>query len=572
MLPRSHFDIFGGDAFPAAFVNQGADPFLFQLYRRFSASVYLPCTDAAMRNTIGGPAGARYDKQHVEWLFELLDSALATVRGWLQRHGMAAAACGALTIDVLVPTMRCQPEFLRPIVQLTLLAVSTAEGEGRASICSSAVPHEAKGRASASANQIHSIDAQSAHACAHLQADRAGRNPAALTTRPVSVGVVIVLDDPARQDALNALRSEFEHDSRVRLRMHDSNLGASAARNRCLAESGAEWTIFLDDDVSPSSELVSAYAHAIEAHGARASGFVGSTGFPRPTTARQRGVHLAGVTFFWGIADVLQPGEHVPWGVTASLCTRRVRQARFSTAYPKTGGGEDVAFCNELTRATGLPLLPAPAARAVHPYWNDGAPALSRFWHWAHGDGLLLDEYPDLTYAAALNATEVCVVLVLCNAAAAVTIVAVTTRWSAAAVTVSAGAAALIVVLLVDWLLDTCGLLRRIAANDSSDVMLVRANCVSGMRLPEVMAAIFQAKLVERASECGRLWGHCSRGPACVARNFGRRYMWWGTERQSVIQEEQRRALRRAAYLCEAAVSAAALVVLAAAVAQCVTA
>ena len=325
--------------------------------------------------------------------------------------------------------------------------------------------------------------------------------------------------------------------------------------------------VFLDDDVSPSSELVSAYAHAIEADGARASGFVGSTGFPLPLTARQRGLHLAGVTFFWGIADVLQLGEHVPWGVTASLCARRVREARFSTAYPKTGGGEDVAFCNELTRATGLPLLPAPAARAVHPYWNDGAPALSRFWRWAQGDGLLLDGYPDLTYAAALNATEVCVVLVLCDAAAAVIVVAVTKRWSAAAATVSAGAASLIIILLVDWVLDTCGLLRRIAANDLDDVMLQRANCVNDMRLPEVLAATFQAKLVERASECGRLWGHCSRGPACVARNFGRRYMWWGAERQSVIQEEQRRALRRAAYLCEAAV--ATLVVLAAAVGLC---
>ena len=233
MLPRSHFDIFGDDAFPAAFVNQGADPFLFQLYRRFSASVYLLRTDGAIRNTIGGPAGARYEKQHVEWSFELLDSAVATVRGWLQRRGMAAAARGALTVDVLVPTMRCQPEFLRPIVQLALLGVSATEGE--TNICATAVPHTAKGSASATAVHMHGIPAQPAHACAHLQTARVGRSPAARMRRPVSVGVVIVLDDPARQDALHALRSEFEHDCRVRLRMHDSNLGASATRHQIAA-------------------------------------------------------------------------------------------------------------------------------------------------------------------------------------------------------------------------------------------------------------------------------------------------------------------------------------------------
>ena len=56
--------------------------------------------------------------------------------------------------------------------------------------------------------------------------------------------------------------------------------------------------------------------------------------------------------------------------------------------------------------AKGLPFRTAPAAIVEHPYWNGGHPKLSRFYNWAFGDGLLLDKYPNYTYTAAPNATE----------------------------------------------------------------------------------------------------------------------------------------------------------------------
>lgn len=38
----SHLDLFGGRLLPEAFVNQGGDPWLFELYRRFGLSGVCP--------------------------------------------------------------------------------------------------------------------------------------------------------------------------------------------------------------------------------------------------------------------------------------------------------------------------------------------------------------------------------------------------------------------------------------------------------------------------------------------------------------------------------------------------
>ena len=67
--------------------------------------------------------------------------------------------------------------------------------------------------------------------------------------------------------------------------------------------------------------------------------------------------------------------------------------------------------------STGLPLRTAPEAAILHPYWNNGHPKLSRFFNWAFGDGILLYQYPQYTYYAAPNATEL-LLLMLCAAVA----------------------------------------------------------------------------------------------------------------------------------------------------------
>lgn len=82
VLHRSHLDRCNGRVFPDAFVNQDADPFLFALYRRWGTAVY--ATTARLRNMTGGvellgdPAYTlpRYNRKHVNWSGELLESAV----------------------------------------------------------------------------------------------------------------------------------------------------------------------------------------------------------------------------------------------------------------------------------------------------------------------------------------------------------------------------------------------------------------------------------------------------------------------------------------------------------------
>ena len=73
VLHRLHFEIFDGDVFPKIFVNQDADPFLFQIYRPWNASVI--AADAILSNEIGGSGDARYSKKHVPWNGSLLRAA-----------------------------------------------------------------------------------------------------------------------------------------------------------------------------------------------------------------------------------------------------------------------------------------------------------------------------------------------------------------------------------------------------------------------------------------------------------------------------------------------------------------
>ena len=80
----------------------------------------------------------------------------------------------------------------------------------------------------------------------------------------------------------------------------------------------------------------------------------------------------------------------MPWGVTANLLIP-TSSVRFSPLYPKTGGGEDIAYCLDTLAAGGScgQLLAAPALCATHPWWDDGRLSSVRFWRWACGDGIL---------------------------------------------------------------------------------------------------------------------------------------------------------------------------------------
>ncbi|KAH7320415.1 hypothetical protein B0J17DRAFT_723962 [Rhizoctonia solani] len=161
---------------------------------------------------------------------------------------------------------------------------------------------------------------------------------------------VIIIDDPL-SPYIHQLKHMNAHRMDVRIRVNKTNRGASASRNRGLTESSAEWVAFLDDDVDPSSDYLVASEKYIRQR-PDAAGFVGNALFPVAHNIFTAAVHLAGVTYFWDIANKI--AEDVPWGVTANLIVRRnIRDdVTFDLVFPKTGGGEDIDYCRQKRSAS----------------------------------------------------------------------------------------------------------------------------------------------------------------------------------------------------------------------------
>ncbi|KAG9123640.1 hypothetical protein FRC07_014415 [Ceratobasidium sp. 392] len=211
---------------------------------------------------------------------------------------------------------------------------------------------------------------------------------------------IIIVDNPHSPNT-SQLASTYSHRADVRILINDTNLGASASRNQGLVDSCAEWVVFFDDDVVPATDYLVEAERAIRTH-PDAVGFIGNTYFPTAPNIFTTAIHLGGLIYFWDIADKIQ--EDVPWGVTASLITRRnVRDhVKFSPAFPKTGGGEDIDFCRRKRQASihrgGTGFVAAPKVIAVHPWWNGGRRSYRRFFSWGQGDGALIKMHPDLAW------------------------------------------------------------------------------------------------------------------------------------------------------------------------------
>jgi nucleoside-diphosphate-sugar epimerase/glycosyltransferase involved in cell wall biosynthesis len=293
-------------------------------------------------NGVGGSDGARYDKKSAsDWTFGTLDNAVAEAGRWLSRE--APSVEKLLTLDIIIPSYRVDPKFLDPILQL--------------------------------------------------------RPP-----KTCSVMFVITIDDPS-SPSIGLLQQRHGADPFVRIRVNNANLGASASRNRGIKESAADWIHFLDDDVTPDSDLLVETAKIIREH-PNVVGFIGTAKFPTASDTFTTAIHLAGVTYFWDIARKRPEDRDLPWGVTANLIVRRNADGvDFNLIFPKTGGGEDIDFCRRkrdwMIAKSGKGVggfHAAPAVVVTHPWWNGGQPAFWRFYGWGKGDGALVKLYPQFRY------------------------------------------------------------------------------------------------------------------------------------------------------------------------------
>ena len=233
---------------------------------------------------------------------------------------------------------------------------------------------------------------------------------------------------------------EKKYKEKVRVRVNTKNSGASYSRNRGIAESSADWILYLDNDVKVPRDILHHYAYAIEKDGGLYSGFVMPTKMPRIETVWSGGVAIMHLLYFW--SEHIHSHRYVRWGVTAQICLLRGKE-RFNLAFPKTGGGEDIDLCLEVQRNNGgkpigTILLSTPEQNistemketaeykhwvehsfgryCEHPWWNGGYVRSSRFYGWAYGDSLLMELHPEHTYMSFPNVVE-CTLFITIQAA-----------------------------------------------------------------------------------------------------------------------------------------------------------
>eukprot|EP00798_Chlamydomonas_sp_ICE-L_P013707 gene13703-19599_t len=218
-----------------------------------------------------------------------------------------------------------------------------------------------------------------------------------------SVHTLIVVDNPGcGEEALASVEAlrDWSPNHLVRVYVQPENMGASLARNAGMAQSFGDWTVLLDDDVIPEPDLLDAYLGAIMRF-PEAKIYVGLTKLPEPQSLMQHSVFA-----------------NPPWGVTANLCVegRTNNSLWFSSAYPKSGGGEDVDYCLRMKNRIGVGpdretcIVSVPEAVVHHPFWDN---ILLQIAGWARGDVQCLSALPHSTFYAPPNWAEFCMLLLM---------------------------------------------------------------------------------------------------------------------------------------------------------------
>lgn len=419
-----------------------------------------------VRNGFGGSEPARYTKQHATgWTFETLDNATTSVENWLSKRNPAIVR--KLTFDVIIPCYRVQMEFIEPILQL-----------------------------------------QPSSGC--------------------TVMFIIIIDNP-QSPHIAELLQKYAHRPDIRIRINSENLGASASRNRGMRESSAEWVHFLDDDISPRSDILIQAENIIRAH-PKAAGFVGNALFPPAPNIFTTAVHLAGVTYFWDIA--LKIPDDLPWGVTANLIARRNKDGvYYDLNFPKTGGGEDIDFCRKKRQFSlehgGEGFHAAPDVVVTHPWWYGGKRSYKRFYMWSIGDGALVKMFPEYTYVDhAPNSAEQ---LLLCGVALVVSVFI-----RSIPLFVLTGKLGL-AVILANIIHDLYRHLWRNKDRTRAINATVGGTCW--------LLAVMESTFIRMASEMGRVVGMLARGEFMM---LGNRFDWFtGRIGNGPRNEERRNNLQR---------------------------
>ena len=218
----------------------------------------------------------------------------------------------------------------------------------------------------------------------------------------------IIVDNPAVE--VPASIAKMAHEERIILHINEVNLGASESRNKGISLGTAEWILFLDDDVVAEPDLFHQYTEAIQSYPDEI-GFIGLTDFPPPVNAFTEALDIGHLSHF----RIAQRKEKFTWGVTANMLYRRssLGDLRFSTLFPKSGGGEDIDLPLRVCLQHNREFRCIKEAKVTHPWWNNGKVHYERFIRYGLGSGYLLFFHRDRTHYDFANPVESLILLIL---------------------------------------------------------------------------------------------------------------------------------------------------------------
>ena len=252
VIHREHLNCFER-LLPQPFVNQGGDPYLFELYSRWNAAAFI---NSRLENTLGGDASARYVKHDINWPGQVLSVHIQR----LQDH--LSSKPDGVCLDVVVPSYRINNDsILRSIISLR--ASKKAYIKFWIVVDNPSEQHVNDMKALANMMNAHS----------EMLAEENDK-----------------------------LTSHGKFNYFVNVVHYGENRGASHARNTGYNYSTADWCLFLDDDVIPDPCLLDAYIGAIHRY-PEARVFVGQTNLPAPYNLWTNMLSVSNVSHFYGIAE-----------------------------------------------------------------------------------------------------------------------------------------------------------------------------------------------------------------------------------------------------------------------------
>ncbi|PUZ24421.1 Glycosyl transferase family 2 [Chitinophaga costaii] len=220
----------------------------------------------------------------------------------------------------------------------------------------------------------------------------------------------LVVDNPAVHPS-PAIRALVDN-VRVFLHINQRNQGAAITRNAGLEAGAGQWVLFLDDDILVPANLLQTYATAAITQ-PEEIGFIGLITFPPAQSTFTQAIDASGSMDIFRIS---LDREAFAWGATANIMVKRsaMGPVRFSTAYPKSGGGEDVDFfINVRQRNDYKDFRSLPLAAVEHPWWNNNRVNYQRPYRYGIGNSWLPKLNPRYAYHDMLDTPETLLVAAL---------------------------------------------------------------------------------------------------------------------------------------------------------------